>query len=62
MALKKDSNSIGSDQEKSQNEDTSLLELKNLENKKEIQSEPREISKGNDHRMDFSILGLINRF
>jgi len=27
MALKKDINSLGSDQEKSQNEDTSLLEL-----------------------------------
>ena len=39
MALKKDSNSLGSDQEKSQNEDSSLLELKNLYNKIEIESQ-----------------------
>ena len=38
MALKKESNSLGSEQEKSQNEDSSLEELKNLENKKEIKS------------------------
>ena len=49
MALKKDSNSLGSEQEKSQNEDASLLELKNLENKKEIKSQPLEVSKGNDN-------------
>jgi len=39
MALKKDSNSLGSEQVKSQNEDSSLLEFKNLENKKEIESQ-----------------------
>ena len=39
MALKKDSNSIGSEQEKSQNEDSALLEFKNLENEKEIESQ-----------------------
>ena len=62
MALKKDSNSLDIKQEKSQNEDASLLELKNLENKKEIESQPLEVSKGNDNeRMDFLILGLINR-
>ena len=32
MALKKDSNSLSSEQEKSQNEDSSLLEFKNLDN------------------------------
>ena len=44
MALKKDSNSLGSDQEKSQNEDSSLLELKNLDNKKQIESQLLEVS------------------
>jgi len=44
MALKKDSNSLDSEQEKSQNEDASLLELKNLENKKEIESQQLEVS------------------
>ena len=38
MALKKDSKSLGSEQEKTQNEDSSLLEFKNLEIKKEIES------------------------
>ena len=47
MALKKDSNSLDSEQEKSQNADASLFELKNLENKKEIESQPLEVSKGN---------------
>ena len=61
MALKKDSKSLDSEQKKSQNEDSSLLEYENLENKKEIESQPLEVSKGNDKRMDFSILGLINR-
>ena len=49
MALKKDSNSLGSEKEKSQNEDASLLELKDLENKKEIESQPLEVSKENDN-------------
>ena len=49
MALKKDSNSLGSEQEKSQNEDSSLLEFKNLEKKKEIESQRAEVSKGNDN-------------
>ena len=61
MASKKDINSLGSEQEKSQNVDTSLLELKNLENKKGIKSQPLEESKGNSNDMDFSILVLINR-
>ena len=49
MALKKDSNSLGSEQEKSKKEDASLIELKHLENKKEIESQPLEVSKGNDN-------------
>ena len=67
MALKKDSNSLDSEQEKSQNEDVSLLELNNLDNKKEIESQPLEVSKGNDNGfLDFgfnqSILNaLINK-
>ena len=61
MALKKDSKSLNSEQEKSQHEDASLLELNNLENKKEIESQPLEVSKGNDNEKAFSILGLINR-
>ena len=48
MALKKDINPLKSEQEKSQNEDSSLLELKNLEKKKEIESQSLEVSRGND--------------
>ena len=44
MALKKDSKSLGSEQEKFQNEDSSLIEFKNLENKKEIESQLLELS------------------
>ena len=61
MALKKDSNSLGSDQEKSQNEDSSLLEFKNLDNKKEIESELLEVSKGDDNENGFLDFGFINR-
>jgi len=69
MALKKDNNSLGSEQEKSQNEDSSLLEFKNLDNKKEIESQLLEVSKGDDNvdgLLDFgfnqSILNsLINK-
>ena len=39
MALKKDNKFLDSEKEKSKNGDTSLLELKNLENKKEIESQ-----------------------
>ena len=46
MALKKDSKSLGSEQEKSQNEDSSRLEFKNLDNKEEIESQLFEVSKG----------------
>ena len=47
MALKKDNNSLGSEKEKAQNEDSSPLEFKNLENKKEIESQQLELSEGN---------------
>ena len=58
MALKKDSNSIGSAQEKSQNEDSSLIDLKNLENKKEIGSQLLEVSKGDDNENGFLDFGF----
>ena len=58
MALKKDINSLGSGQEKFQNEDASLLELKNLENNKEIESQPLEVSKGNDNANGFLDFGF----
>jgi len=58
MALKKDSNSLDSEREKSQNEDSSLLELKNLENKTEIESQPFEVSKGNDNENGFINFGF----
>jgi len=58
MALKKDSNSLGSEQEKSQNEDSSLLEFKNLENKKEIESQLLEVSKRDDNENGFLDFGF----
>ena len=58
MALKKDSKSLDSEQGKSQNEDASLLELKNLETKKEIESQPLEVSKGNDNENGFLDFGF----
>ena len=67
MALKKDSNSLGSEQEKSQNEDVSLLELKNLENKTEIESQSLEVSKENNNELGLSngdigvLIGLKNK-
>ena len=59
MALKKNSNSLGSEQEKSQNEDSSLLEFKNFDNKKEIESQLLEVSKGDDNENGF-LLSLIH--
>ena len=56
MALKKDINSLGSEKEKSQNEDVSLIELKDLENKKEIDSQPLEVSRGNDNENENGFL------
>ena len=49
MTLKKDRNSLGSEQEKSQNEDSSLIDFKNLENKKEIESQLLEVSKEDEN-------------
>ena len=48
MAFKKDSKSLDSEQEKSQNEDVSLLKLKKLENIAEIESQTLELSKENE--------------
>ena len=58
MAFKKDSKSLHSEQEKSQNEDDSLLELKNLEKKTEIESQPLAVSKGNDNENGFLDFGF----
>ena len=56
MALRKDSNSLDSEQEKFQNDDASLLKLKNLENKNEIASQPFEVSKGNENENENGFL------
>ena len=58
MALKKDSNTLGSEQEKSKNEDSSLLEFKNFDNKKEIESQLLEVSKGDDIENGFLDFGF----
>ena len=58
MALKKDRNSFDGEKEKSQNEYTSLLALKNLENKKEIEFQTLEVSKGNDNENGFLEFGF----
>ena len=58
MALKKDINSLGSDQEKSQNEDSSILEFKNLDNKKEIEPQLLEVSKENIKENGFLEFGF----
>ena len=58
MALKKDSNSLGSEQEKSQNLDSSLLENKNFDNKKEIESKLLEVSNGDDNENGFLDFGF----
>ena len=58
MALKKDGNSLDSEQENSQNEDSSLLEFKNLDNKKEIESQTLEVKKGNDNENGFIDFGF----
>ena len=58
MALKKDSKSLDSQKEKSKNEDSSLLELKNSESKKEIESQPLEVSEGNDNENGFLGFGF----
>ena len=53
MALKKDSKSLDSEQEKSQNAVDALLELQNLESKTEIESHRSDVSKGNDNKNGF---------
>ena len=58
MGLKKDSNSLGSEQENSQNEDPSPLEFKNLDNKKEIESQLLEVPKGDDNENGFLDFGF----
>ena len=58
MALKKDRKSLDSEQEKSQHEDASILDIENLENKKEIESQPYEVSKGNDNENGFLDFGF----
>ena len=59
MALKKESNSLGNENEKSQNENASLIELKNLEKNKEIESQKLEVSKDNDNENGFLKFGRI---
>ena len=58
MTLKKDSKSNGSEQGKPQNEDSSLLEFKNLDNKKEIESQQLEASTGNNDENGFLDFGF----
>ena len=58
MTLKKDSKLSDSKQEKSQNEDASLLEFKNLENKKDIESQQLEVSKEDDNENGFLDFGF----
>ena len=58
MTLKKDINSLGGEQGKPLNKDTSLDKLKNLENKKEIESLPLEVSKSNDNENGFLAFGF----
>ena len=58
MTLKKDSKSLDGEEEKSQNEEVSLIELKNLENKKEIESQQLEVSKKNDNENGFLDFGF----
>ena len=58
MALKKDGNSVDNGQEKSQNDDFSLIELKDLENKTEIESQSLEVSKEDDNENGFLDFGF----
>ena len=58
MALKKDSNSLDSEKGNSQNENTSLIDLKNLDNQKEIESKPLEVSKGTHNENGFLDFGF----
>ena len=58
MVSKKDTKPLDNKQGKSQNQDSSLLELKNLENKKEIESQPSEVSQVNDNENGFRDFGF----
>ena len=58
MALKKDRKSLDSEQEKFKNNDSSHIELKNWENKNEIESQTLELSKGNDNENGFLDFGF----
>ena len=58
MTLKKDSKSNVSEHGKPQNEDSFLLEFKNLENKQEIESQLLEVSKGDDNENGFLDFGF----
>ena len=58
MASKKDENSVDNGKEKFQNDDVSLVELNNLENKTEIESQPLEVLKGNDNENGFLDFGF----
>ena len=58
MALKKDINSLNSEQKKSQNEVNSLLDSKNLGNETEIESQQFEVSKENENENGFLDFGF----
>ena len=58
MTLKKDSKSLDNEQEDFHNDDSSLKEFKNLDNKKEIESQLLEVSKGDDNENGFIDFGF----
>ncbi len=58
MTLRKDSNSHNNEHEKSRNNDISLPELKDLENKTEIESQGIEVSKENSNDNGFLDFGF----
>ena len=58
MALKKNDHSVDNGQLKSQKDDISLIESKKSENKKEIGSQPFELSKGNENENGFLNFGF----
>ena len=58
MTFKKDSKSLDTKQEKSQNEDASILDLNNSDNKTEIESQPLAVSKANDNENGFLNFGF----
>ena len=58
MALKKESNSLDNENETSQNENASLIDLKNLEKNKEIESQKLEVSRDDDNENGFLEFGF----